>query len=144
MRKAARLNIIRRQDKKKLMCDALRKASKPYHQGDFVLVRRMLKKKGFTKRFLPKYIGPFQIVKKVAETTYLVEELPSRRKRKKVRRFNTHVVQLKSFRARSEEWHVSELDEPTESETEITPVPPSRKKFRPSKCLSLSSRIDRQ
>jgi hypothetical protein len=67
---------------------------------------------------LPKYIGPFQIVKKVAETTYLVEDLPSRRKRKKVRRFNAHVVQLKSFRARSDEWHVSELDEPTESEND--------------------------
>jgi hypothetical protein len=101
LRKVARLNIIRRQDKTKLLCDARRKASKPYHQGDLVLVRRMLKKKGFTKKFLPKYIGPFQVVKKVAETTYLVEELPSRRKRKEVRRFNAHVVQLKPFRARN-------------------------------------------
>ncbi|KAI9560542.1 hypothetical protein GHT06_011483 [Daphnia sinensis] len=118
MRKAARFNIIRRQDRTKLLCDARRKASKPYHQGDLVLVRRMLKKKGLTKKFLPKYIGPFQIVKKVAETTYIVEELPSRRKRKVVRRFNAHVVQLKPFRARSDEWHVSELDEPTESEND--------------------------
>ncbi len=89
-----------------------------------MLVRRMLKKE-LTKKFLP-----FQIAKKVAETTYLVEELPSRRKRKVVRRFNAHVVQLKTFRARSNEWHVSELDETTEtendnenrSETEMTQV----------------------
>ncbi|EFX63818.1 hypothetical protein DAPPUDRAFT_334958 [Daphnia pulex] len=78
----------------------------------------MLKKKGLTKKFLPKYIGPFQIVKKVAETTYRVEELPSRRKKKVVRRFNAHVVQLKPFRARSDEWHVSEIDEPTGSEND--------------------------
>ncbi|EFX63612.1 hypothetical protein DAPPUDRAFT_119063 [Daphnia pulex] len=118
MRKTARFNIIRRQDRTKLLCDARRKASKPFHQGDLVLVRRMLKKKGLTKKFLPKYIGPFQIVKKVAETTYRVEELPSRRKKKVVRRFNAHVVQLKPFRARSDEWHVSEIDEPTGSEND--------------------------
>lgn len=35
-----------------------------------------------------------------------------------VRRFNAHVVQLKPFRARSDEWHVSEVDEPTESEND--------------------------
>jgi hypothetical protein len=54
-RKAARFNIIRHQDRTKLLCDARRKASKPYHQGDLVLVRRMLKKKELTKKFLPKY-----------------------------------------------------------------------------------------
>jgi hypothetical protein len=72
-----------------------------------------------TKKFLPKYIGPFQIVKKVAETTYRVEELiESRRKKKVVRRFIAHVVQLKPFRARSDEWHMSEIDEPTGSEND--------------------------
>jgi hypothetical protein len=45
LRKAARFNIIRRQDRTKLLCNARKKASKPYHQGDLVLVRRMLKKK---------------------------------------------------------------------------------------------------
>ncbi|KZR95970.1 putative Histone-lysine N-methyltransferase NSD2, partial [Daphnia magna] len=45
LRKAARFNIIRRQDRTKMLCDARRKASKPYYQGDLVLVHRMLKKK---------------------------------------------------------------------------------------------------
>ncbi len=45
--------------------------------------------------------------------------MPSRTKKKVVRRFNAHVVQLKPFRARSDEWHVSEIDEPTGSENDI-------------------------
>jgi hypothetical protein len=55
----------------------------------------------------------------MAETTYRVEEFPSRRKKIVVLRFNAHVVQLKPFRARSDEWHVSEIDEPTGSENDI-------------------------
>ncbi len=55
----------------------------------------------------------------MAETIYRVEEFPSRRKKKVVLRFNAHVVQLKPFRARSDEWHVSEIDEPTGSENDI-------------------------
>ncbi|KZS05693.1 putative Histone-lysine N-methyltransferase NSD2 [Daphnia magna] len=45
LRKVTRFNIIRRQDITKMLCDARRKASKPYYQGDLVLVRRMFKKK---------------------------------------------------------------------------------------------------
>ena len=113
LRKAARLNIVRRQKISKELADARRKASKPYLQGDLVLVRRMLKIKGLTKKFLPKYIGPFQVVKQVAETTYAVEDLPSRKKRKKGRKFNAHVVQMKPFRSRKDdEWYESEPDEP--------------------------------
>jgi hypothetical protein len=87
-----------------------------------VLVRRKgLKKKGKTKKFLPKFIGPFQVVKKVCPTTYLVEDLPALRRKKKYRRFNAHVVQIRKFHARDDvEWD----DWPEEDTVDVdTPTP---------------------
>jgi hypothetical protein len=80
--------------------------------GELVLVRRKLKKKNKTKNVLPKYVGPYQVVKKVCLTTYLVENLPARRKKKKFRRFNAHVVQIRKFHPREDPERDDWPDEP--------------------------------
>ena len=115
MRNAARLNIIEKQEKVKRLVDLRRRVVKDLFPGELVLVRRKLKKKGKTKKLLPKYIGPFQVVKKVCPTTYLVEDLPAQRKKKRFRRFNAHVVQIRKFHPRDDaEWD-DWPDEPEDS-----------------------------
>ena len=57
--------------------DLRRRVMQPLQPGEFVLVRRKTKKKGKTRKDLPKFTGPFQVVKQVksgnnvCETTYL-------------------------------------------------------------------------
>ncbi|KZS13498.1 Uncharacterized protein APZ42_021358 [Daphnia magna] len=51
------------------------------------------------------------IVRQVCPTTYLVEDLPAKRIRKRWRRFNAHVCQLKLFRLRVEEEIDDEVSE---------------------------------
>jgi hypothetical protein len=105
LREAARLKIVKKQEKVKRLVDLRRRVVKDLCPGELVLVRRKLKKKGKTKKLLPKYVGPYQVVKKVCPTTYLVEDLPARRKKKKFRRFNAHVVQIRKFHPREDpEW----------------------------------------
>ncbi|KAI9551000.1 hypothetical protein GHT06_005556 [Daphnia sinensis] len=78
LREAARLRILKKQRAFELL------------PGDLVLVRRPPRKKGLTKKFLPKFTGPFQVVKKVSATTFLVEDLPAVRKKNSFRRFHAH------------------------------------------------------
>ncbi len=61
--------------------DRSRRVTQDLRVGELLLVRRKLIKKGKTKKFLPKFVGPYHMVKKVCETTYLVEDLPARRKK---------------------------------------------------------------
>ncbi|XP_045023994.1 LOW QUALITY PROTEIN: uncharacterized protein LOC116925085 [Daphnia magna] len=118
LRDAARMNIVKKTEKVKRLMDLRRRVVKDLFPGELVLVRRKLKKKNKTKKLLPKYIGPFQVVKKVCPTTYLVEDLPARRKKKRFRRFNAHVVQIRKFHPREDpEWDdwPDEPDDPDES-----------------------------
>jgi hypothetical protein len=59
--------------------------------------------------------GPFQVVKKICPTTYLVEDLPAKRQKKRFRQFNVHVVQIRMFHPREcvewDDWP----DEPDEN-----------------------------
>ena len=104
----------------KRLVDLRRRVVKDLFPGELVLVRRKLKKKGKTKKLLPKYIGPFQVVKKVCPTTYLVEDLPAQRKKKRFRRFNAHVVQIRKFHPRDDaEW--DEWPDEPEDSIEIQP-----------------------
>lgn len=73
-----------------------------FHRVDLVLVSRNIGETGRTKKLLPKFIGPFQIVKQKCQNTYLVEDLPFMRKRRSWRRFNAHVAQIRPFRVREE------------------------------------------
>jgi hypothetical protein len=100
------IRIIEKQSKLKTLTDLLRRVMEPLKPGEMVLVRRKPKKKGKTKKFLPKFTGPFQVVKQVGSedklcpTIYLVEDPPERRTKRKHRRFNAHVVQIRKFRPR--------------------------------------------
>lgn len=86
MREAARLKNVEKQQKVKDRVDRSRRVTKDLRVGELVLVRRKLMKNGKTKKFLPKFVGSFQVVKRVCETTHLVEDLPARRKKKTVQK----------------------------------------------------------
>ena len=100
MREEVRIRIIGKQEKTKRYVDARRRVVRDLCPGELVLVRRHLKQKGKTKKFLPKFVGPFQVIQKVCPTSYLVEDLPSKRKKKTYRRFRAHVCQIRKFRVR--------------------------------------------
>jgi hypothetical protein len=118
LREAARLRIIEKQQKVKERVDRSRRVTQELRVGELVLVRRKLIKKGKTKKFLPKFVGPYQVVKKVCETTYLVEDLPARRKKTKFRRFNAHVCQIRRFHAREDVEGDDSEEEEESSDTE--------------------------
>ena len=118
LREAARLRIVEKQRKVKERVDRSRRVTQELRVGELVLVKRNLIKKGKTKKFLPKFVGPYQVVKKVCETTYLVEDLPAMRKKTKFRRFNAHVCQIRRFHARDDvEWERADYSEEEEEES---------------------------
>ena len=141
-RRVARALIIRRQKKSKTNYDRYRKPDPVYRPGELVLVARNISEKGKTKKFLPKFVGPYQVVKRVSKTCYLVEDIPANRKKRIHRRFNVHAGQIRRFHSRSEtEWrpdessdsdsddeedgllfeHVSAVDENTSNEAAAVP-----------------------
>lgn len=131
MRKEVYVRIINKQSKTKALADLRRRVMEPLKPGELVLVRRKIKKKGRTKKLLPKFTGPFQVVKQVGsgdnvcETTYLVEDLPDRRTKKRFRRFNAHVVQIRKFRPRAVVFDDSDDEEESPHSTEQEqPEPP--------------------
>ena len=101
-REAARQLIVRRQERSRRRHDAGRKQLPQLQPGSLVLVARRLRTKGKTRKLLPKFVGPFQIVKQVCPVTYLVEDLPALRRRRMYRRFNAHVGQIRPFHVREE------------------------------------------
>ena len=62
-RSAARQLILASQDGSKRRYDSLHRNSKPFHYGELVLVARKAAPKGRTRKFLPPFIGPFQVVR---------------------------------------------------------------------------------
>ncbi|KZS16489.1 Uncharacterized protein APZ42_017761 [Daphnia magna] len=65
-RSEAKELFLQSQSRSQNLYDLHKKKARHYVQGDLVLVRRIIKKKGRTKKFLSKFIGPFEIVKKYA------------------------------------------------------------------------------
>ncbi|KAK4037543.1 hypothetical protein OUZ56_029575 [Daphnia magna] len=141
---AARIQIFRKQRIAKERVHKRRKVDTELLPGDLVLVRRKLHKKNLTKKLLPNFIGPLQVVKKVCLTTYLVEDLPALRKKNSQWWFNAHVCQIRRFHGRSDlEWDYSKdvvsssssssevnssesEDEPTEIPQIVTLLPVTR------------------
>ena len=115
VRESVRLRIVEKQKKVKAFVDSRRRVVRDLCPGELVLVRRNLSKKGKTKKFLPKFIGPFQVVRKVCPTTYLVEDLPHNRKKKEWRRFRAHVCQIRKFRAREPDWGSEDEENPDDT-----------------------------
>jgi hypothetical protein len=86
-----------KQVKLKNRTDKKRRKQRLYQPGDLFLVARNIRKTKLTKKLLPRYRGPYQVVKKVSTLTYLVEEIPASRRKRIWRRFPAHVSQLKPF-----------------------------------------------
>jgi hypothetical protein len=104
-RKTARRLIIIRQKKSKLNYDRYRKADPTFKNGELVLIARRQKTKNTTKKFIPGFVSPYQVYRKVSPTGYAVEDLPCFRRKRLWRRFNAHVSQIRRYSARREtEW----------------------------------------
>lgn len=71
--------ILQAQGRSKKRYDKRHGLAWMYEKGDLVLVTRRISKKGKVRKFLPKFVGPFQVVRQVCENTYLVEDLPALR-----------------------------------------------------------------
>lgn len=110
-REEARQIVKGVQSKAKRRIDPKRRLPRPYLPGDLVLVARTLHKKGKTAKFLPKFIGPFQVVNRVFATTYLVESVAIDRRPRTWRRFRAHESQLRPFRVREERTMVPQASE---------------------------------
>ncbi|KZS03337.1 Uncharacterized protein APZ42_033963 [Daphnia magna] len=111
------------QDRSKQLADPHRRNAREYVEGELVLVRRNIRRNGRTKQLLPKFIGPFEIVKRVCPTTNLVEDPPTKRKRMVWRRFNAHVAQMRPFyHPRETEWLPEDSSSDSDTEEEIYPL----------------------
>ena len=104
-RKMARRLIIIRQKKSKLNYDHFRKTDLNFQIGELVLIARRLKTKNTTKKFIPRFVSPYQVYRKVSPTCYAVEDLPCFRRKRLWRRFNAHFSQIRRYSVRREtEW----------------------------------------
>jgi hypothetical protein len=104
-RKMARRLIIIRQKKSKINYDGFRKTDPIFQIGELVLIGRRLKTKNTTKKFIPRFVRPYQVYRKVSPTCYAVEDLPCFRRKRLWRRFNAHFSQIRRYSVRREtEW----------------------------------------
>ena len=65
-----------------------RKPDPIYRPGGIVLVAQNISQKGKTKKFLPEFVGPYQMGKRVSQTCYLVKDIPVYWKERIYREFN--------------------------------------------------------
>lgn len=95
------------QEKQKKLYDGKRREAPWYAVGDLVLVRRNIRRKGVCSKFVAKYVGPLQVVKRLTSVTYRVTNIPGQSTRKRLVVFPAHVSQMKPYLAgycsRSEE-----------------------------------------
>ena len=67
----------------------------------------------------PKFVGIFQVVQRKGKVAYMVEDLPSNRKRRIQRRFTAHVSQLRKWNPREVEETADDNSNERENLTEI-------------------------
>ncbi|KAI9555008.1 hypothetical protein GHT06_020301 [Daphnia sinensis] len=101
-RKTARRLIVVRQRKSKKTYDQFRKPDPSFLPGELVLIARRPKTKGKTKKFIRRFIGPYQFNRQVSSVCYSVEDLSCNCKKRLWRRFNAHVSQMRRFSVRRE------------------------------------------
>ncbi|KZS06388.1 Uncharacterized protein APZ42_030171 [Daphnia magna] len=111
----AAANTKKKQEKQKRLYDGKRREASSYSVGDLVLVRRNTRKKGKCGKFIAKYVGPLQVVKRLTEVTYRVTNIPGQSTRKRLVIFPAHVSQMKPYLAgycsRSEDSKVNSIDD---------------------------------
>ena len=113
-RKVARILTVRRQKVSKRSYDRNRRPDPVFQPGELVMVSRKPRALGKTKKFMPKFVGPYLVERRVAPTCYCVQDLVSNRSRRIWRRFNVHSSQMRRYSPRAETDWIPEDDE-TES-----------------------------
>lgn len=79
------------------MVDSRRKHPRQFLLGDLVVVQRTVKRRGKENKLLPEFIGPFQIMKCLWPTTFIVGSVPFDRSSRIHRCFTVHISQLRPF-----------------------------------------------
>jgi Integrase zinc binding domain/Integrase core domain len=98
LRRAARKRARKVMERRRARFDSRHKPARNLFPGDLVLVRRKPRSQGLSKKFLPKFIGPYQVRRRLGPVTYLVEDVPARRRKRLWRSFPAHVSQIREFR----------------------------------------------
>lgn len=75
MRQKASENNLRNQEANKNYFDKRRKKPHEYKAGDFVMLKNIVNTPGINKKLLPKYKGPFKIVKTLPNNRYLIRNI---------------------------------------------------------------------
>ena len=115
-RRTARRLVIQRQKKSEAVVNRRRGPNPIFNRGELALVARKRKASlSKSKKFLPRFIGPYQISRRVSPTCYEVEDIPFNRSRRIFRRFNVHSSQIRRYKARRDiDWN---QDDDTDSDS---------------------------
>jgi hypothetical protein len=122
LRRAARERARRVMERRRTRFDSRHKPARDLFPGDLMLVRRKPRTQGLSKKFLPRFIGPYQVRRRLGPVTYLVEDVPARRRKRVWRSFPAHVSQIRSFRVP----HLALTRNRPTRETGETPEVPAR------------------
>ncbi len=123
-REEARSAILKSQAKACRLRRQHSKPHRPFFTGQLVLLRRDIKQ-GKTAKFMPRFVGPFQIVQQTSPVTYLVESTVFDRRPRVWRRFRAHVEQLRPFHVREDADFSNETPDPlNEINIRFSPAPP--------------------
>lgn len=101
-RRTARALVVQSQRRSKAYSDKYRKPDPVFRPGDLVLIARHRRALGRTKKLNPRFIGPYQIAKRVSATCYMVEDWPCNRRRRRWRRFKARSSQIRRYHPRRE------------------------------------------
>jgi hypothetical protein len=108
------------QAKQKEFYDRRRKQTISLGPGDLVVMRRKVTKRGVAKKLQPRFSGPFRVVEARRSNTFLLEDLPSSRARRRVGEFKAHSSQLKRWRLPPATGDADDSS-PDEEEEEVMP-----------------------
>ncbi|GBM28422.1 hypothetical protein AVEN_262176-1 [Araneus ventricosus] len=94
-RQLARLRTLEAQQKDRRIYDEKHRPVN-YNPGDLVWIFTPVRKVGLSEKLLKKYLGPYQVVRKLSEVTYEVQDFDPLTKRRKIKDI-VHVVRMKPY-----------------------------------------------
>lgn len=98
-RRLARLRTISSQDRAKTRYDA-RHTPVTFAPGDFVLLWTPVRKKGLCTKFLCRYTGPYVILRRLSDVTFVIAKVSSDNRRSRITQA-VHVARLKHYHHRA-------------------------------------------
>ena len=118
-RQLARLRTLEAQDKDRRRYDSKHRMVS-YAPGDLVWIYTPVRKVGLSEKLLKRYFGPYQVLRRLSDVTYEVQDFdPSSRRRKP--KDVVHVLRMKPYHDPDEQTplddHYEEDSLPTEDET---------------------------